>query len=137
MHLVISMRYRTSITWNAVRHKLVVGYRIVKLSISPIFQVSSSSPLAAPKGRYTNTSLSQTTKAYLRNLGAPGTLNSRRDFKPIIFLELGHDWRTVCLNCGLFSDKLFRVWKPELPSTVFPITVMHRIPTFRSTADRM
>jgi len=43
----------------------------------------------------------------------------------------------ACRNGGLFSDKLFRVWEPEFASTIFPITVTSRIPTFRTTPDRM
>jgi hypothetical protein len=51
MHLVIDMRYQMSIFRNAARRGLVIGYRIVKQSICPIFQGSSSSPLVVPKRR--------------------------------------------------------------------------------------
>ena len=102
------MRYQTSITWNAERRKLVVGYRIVKQSICPIVLVPSSSPLAAPKGRYTNTSLRRTTKACPRHVGAPGRLHIRRHFKPIFFFGLGHNWRTVLRACAQNAD-CFRV----------------------------
>jgi len=95
MQWVIGMRYQTSISCNAVWRKLLVGYWIVKQSICPIFQVSSSSPLAVPKRRHPNTSLRSTTKACPRYLGAPGRLNIRRPLKPIIFFGLGHNWRRV------------------------------------------
>jgi len=76
MHEVKENWNQTSISWNAVRRKLVVGYRIVKQSICPIFQGSSSSALAVPKSRFTNTTLSRSNKACLRYVDDPGSLNN-------------------------------------------------------------
>jgi hypothetical protein len=104
MRLVIDMGYQTSIFRNAGRRRFVVGYRIVKQPVSPIFQGSSSSPLAVPKRQYTNTRLRRTTKACPRHVGAPGRLNIRRQFKPIIFFGLRHDWRTVLRARAQIAD---------------------------------
>ena len=97
-----------SVSWNAVRRRVVIGYRIVKQPICPIFQGSISFPLAVPKRRYTNTRLRRTTKACPRHVGAQGRLNIRRQFKPIICCGLAHDWRTILRGRAKIAD-CFRI----------------------------
>ena len=123
MHWVIDMRYQTSISWNAVWRNLIAGYWIEKQPICPIFQGSSSSTLAIPKRRYTNTTLSRTTKSRPINVGAPGRLNIRRPFKPIFFFGLGHDWRKVQRTraqiVGCFRINDFACGNLSLPAPYF------------------
>ena len=125
MHLVIDMWYQTSIFWDAVRRRLVVGHRIVKQPIPPTLQGSNSPPLAVPKRRWTNTNLRRTTRTGPTHVGAPGRLIIRRPFQPIFFKlfrprkGLANSPEGACPNCGIFSDKLFRAWEPQLSTPLF------------------
>jgi len=123
MHLVTGMRYQTSIYWDAARRRLVVGYRILKQPVRPTLEGSSTSSLVVPKRRLTNINLCRTT----RQVGAPTRSIIRRPVKTIFFkllrprIGLANSSEGACTNCGIFSDKLFRVWKPEFISTIFSI----------------
>jgi hypothetical protein len=125
MYFVINMRYQTSIFWNAARRTLVVGYRIVKQAHPS--HVSRVQFLFGCSETSVNTKLRRTIRAVPRHVGAPGRLIIRLPFKPIFFKlfrprkGLANSSEVVCPNCGIFSDKLFCLWKPEFISTILPI----------------
>jgi hypothetical protein len=108
-----------------VRHRLVVGYQILKELICPVFEGSISSALAVTKRQYTNISLHHTTKACPRYVGAKCRLNIRRQFKPITYCGLAHDWRTVLRArtqiAGCFRINYFTCENLSLPASYFQL----------------
>ena len=63
-------------------------------------------------------------RAGLRLVDAPGRLIIRRHFKPIFFklfrprTGLEKIFENAWPNCGLFSEKFFRVWNPKFTRTI-------------------